>query len=182
MTNKLIDLLLQLMVLSVFLGLSAAYKDYHSIELPVKSKHDLEVIHTPSHEEEHSTYVDVAGGVLPVYMTFKTQSSPIYVKQEHRGTKGSYQKSDSYDEPHKLVHEVVKPVIQELREVITPYRKVVQVIEPVKEERLTKVHKGERKGGYGGYGDNGGYGGIGGNDNSGYGKSEDSYKGYGLGY
>ena len=170
----------QLAVLSVILGLSAAYKDdYHSIELPVKSKHDLEVIHTPSHEEEHSTYVDVPGGVLPVYLNFKTQSSPLYVKQEHKGTKGSYQKSDSKDEPHKLVHEVVKPVYQELKEIITPYRKVVQVIEPVKEERLTKVHKGERKGGYGG--DDGGYG-KSEDSYKGYEKSEDSYKGYGKGY
>ena len=166
---------LQLAVLSVLLGISAAYKDdYHSIELPVKSKHDLEIIHSPSHEEEHSTYVDVPGGVLPVYMTFKTQSSPLYVKQEHKGTKGSYQKSDSHDEPHKLVHEVVKPVIQELKEIITPYRKVIQVIEPVREERLTKVHKGERKGGYGG--DDDGYG-----KSEGYGKMEESYKGYGRG-
>ncbi|XP_054160413.1 uncharacterized protein LOC128958558 [Oppia nitens] len=138
----------------------------HSIELPVKSKHDLEVIPIHSEQEDHSTYVDVPGGVLPVYLTFKTQSSPVYVKQQHRGTKGSYQKSDSHDEPHKLVHEVVKPVIQELREIITPYRKVVQVIQPVKEEVLTKVHKGER-GGYGG--NDGGNGGYGGND-GGYGK------------
>jgi len=150
----------KLAVLSVLLGFCAAYKeDYHSIELPVKSKHDLEIIKSESHEDEHSTHVDIPSGVLPVYMTFKTQSSPLYVKQEHKGTKGSYQKSDSKDEPHKLVHEVVKPVIQELKEIITPYRKVIQVIEPVREERLTKVHKGERKGGYGD-------------------DREDSYKGY----
>ena len=175
-------------MLSLILGLSAASRDYHSIELPVKSKHDLEIIKSESHEEDSQTYVDVPGGVLPVYMLFKTQSSPVYVKQEHRGTKGSYQKSDSYDEPHKLVHEVVKPVIQELKEIITPYRKVVQVIEPVKEERLTKVHKGERKGGYGGddggYGgsNGGGYGGSNGGD-SGYGKGGDMGGAlYGLGY
>ena len=153
-------------MLSVLLGLSAAYEDYKSIELPVKSKHDLEIIQTPSQEEESSTNVEIPSGVLPVYLLFNTQSSPLYVKQDHRGTKGSYQKSDSKDEPHKLVHEVVKPVYQELKEIITPYRKVVQVIEPVQEERLTIVHKGERKGGYGG------------DDNSGYGKSEGNGYGY----
>ena len=171
---------IQLAVLSVLIGFCAAYsKGYSSIELPIKSKHDLEIIKTPSHQEDSSTYVEVPGGVLPVYMSFKTQSSPLYVKQEHRGTKGSYQKSDSKDEPHRLVHEVVKPVIQELKEIITPYRKVIQVIEPVREERLTKVHKSEGKSGYGG--DEGGYGGslgggYGGEDNKGYGKQEIEYK------
>ena len=191
---------------SVLLAITLA--DKQSIELPIKSKHDLEIIKTPSEETEHNTYVDVPGGVLPVYMTFKTQSSPLFVKQEHKGTKGSYQKSDSKDEPHKLVHEVVKPVIQELKEIITPYRKVVQIIEKVNEERQTKVHKGERKNGY--EGNDNGYGtseGYGKNDgyttyegyatNEGYGKTEeyakkeddlvipkleDLYKKYGMSY
>jgi hypothetical protein len=153
--------MLKFIALSALMAVCSASKygggdrGYHSIELPVKSKHDLEVIPTHSEQEEHSTYVDVPGGVLPVYLTFKTQSSPVYVKQQHRGTKGSYQRSESHDEPHKLVHEVTKPVIQELREIITPFRKVVQVIQPVREEVLTKVHKGERKS-YGG--DDDGYG------------------------
>ena len=151
------------MCLTSFLALSIAYKDdYHSIELPIKSsKYDLQIIKTPSEEKEHVTYVDVPGGQLPVYITFKTQSSPVNVKQEHRGTKGSVQKSDSKDEPHKLIHEVIKPIYQEIKEIIQPYRKVVQVIEPVKEERYTKVHKSERKTKYegnGGYGDKSGYG------------------------
>ena len=164
--------------MSVLLGLCAAYKSNgggrgggggyggHSIELPVHSKHDIEVIHTPSHREESSTHVEVPGGVLPVYMTFKTESSPLYVKQEHKNRGGSYQKSSSHDEPHHLVHEVTKEVIQELREVIKPYRKVIQVIEPVREERLTKVHKGESRG-YGG-GDDEGYGKSSGGSNGGY--------------
>ena len=151
----------------------------HSIELPIHSKHNIEVIHSPSHRDESSTHVEVPGGTLPVYMTFKTESSPIYVKQEHKGRGGSYQKSSSKDEPHVLVHEVVKPVIQELKEIITPYRKVIQVIEPVREERLTKVHKSEGKSGYGG--DEDGYGsslggGYGGEENKGYGKQEIEYK------
>ena len=116
-----------------------------------------------------------------MYLTFKTQSSPVYVNQQHRGSKGSYQSSSSKDEAHHLVHEVTKPVIQELREIITPFRKVIQVIEPVREEVLTKVHK--NSGGNGGYGGNdGGYGGkseggYGGSD-GGYGKSDGGYGGY----
>ena len=133
--------------LLVALTVSEKYdqNDYHSIELPIKSKHDLEIIKTPSEESEHVTYVDVPGGILPVYITFKTQSSPIHVKQEHKSAKGSQQMSDSKDEPHHLTYEVLKPVYQEVKEIIQPYRKIIQVIEPVKEERYTKVHKAERK-------------------------------------
>ena len=70
------------------------------------------------------TYVDVPSGMTPVYINFQSQSSPVYVKQQHYGMSGSYQKSHSYDEPHTLVHEVNKPIVQEVREVISPYRKV----------------------------------------------------------
>lgn len=38
------------------------------------------------------------------------------------------------EEPHRLIHEVYRPVIQELWEVIQPYRKYVQQIQPVIEE------------------------------------------------
>ena len=180
-------------MLSVLLAITVAYKeDEHSVELPVKSKHKVDIIRVPSEGEEHMTNVDIPSSNLPVQMTFKSQSSPLYVKQEHKGTKGSYQKSDSEDEPHKLVHEVVKPVYQELKEIITPYRKVIQIIEKVNEERQTKVHKGERMSGYGKRGNDYGYG-----KNVGYGKSDrygtvqeevkyvqldDLYQGYGLSY
>ena len=134
--------------MSFVFGFCFASEGYRTIELQVKSKHEIQVIPTRSHEEDHSTHVDVPGGVLPVYMSFKTQSSPLYVKQEHRSTKGSYQKSHSKDEPHRLVHQDVKPLVQELKEVITPYRKVVQVVEPVREDKRTKVHKSQAEIGY----------------------------------
>jgi len=96
----------------------------------------------------------------------------LYVRQEHKNRGGSYQYSKSRDEPHHLVHEVEKEVRQELREVIKPSRKIIQVIEPVREERVTKVHKSSGGGsGYGG-GSSGGYGG-----DSGYGKNDGGWSG-----
>ena len=138
-------------MMSVLIGVCATYSsnDQHSIELPVKSKHSLKVIKTPSEESDHQTHVDVPGGILPVYLTFKTQSSPIYVKQQHQGAKGSVHKSNSKDEAHQLYHEVIRPVYQVFKEVIVPVRKVVQIVEAVQEDRLTKVHKGESKKSYG---------------------------------
>ncbi|OTF70732.1 DFP2-like protein, partial [Euroglyphus maynei] len=146
-------------------GGGGGYGGYGSIEAAIYSNHKVDVIPVPSKKGYGApTYIDVPGGALPVYINFQSQSSPVYVKQQHYGMSGSYQKSYSYDEPHKLVHEVTKPIVQEVREVIKPYRKVVQTIKPVHEEVLTLVHKGTGygDGGYGGSGGGGGGGGYGG--------------------
>ena len=153
------------------------YEDSHSVELPIKSYHDVKVIPSPSYIQKHKTQVVVKASDLPVYVTFNSQSSPVYVKQNHKGTRGSYHKSESKDEPHRLVHEVIKPVYQEVKEIIKPYRKVIQVIEPVREERLTKVHKSEGERGYG----KGGYGGEGEDYGKKYESSyDDENKKYGM--
>ena len=178
-------------MLSVLVCASAAHKsmdghDSHTVELPVESYHGVKVIPSPSHTEKHKTQVVVGASDLPVYVTFNSRSSPVYIKQNHKATGGSFHKSQSKDEPHRMVHEVIKPVYQELKEVIKPYRKVIQVIEPVKEEQMTKVHKSEGEGGYGqggngqgGYGQ-GGYG-QGGYGQGGNGQGRNGQGGYGQG-
>lgn len=42
-----------------------------------------------------------------------------------------------------MIHEVVKPVIQEIREIIQPYRRLIQQIQPVIEQTHTVIAKGE---------------------------------------
>ena len=117
----------------------------HSYPAAVYSHHNVEVVPVKSYGYSKSVSVDVPSSKNAIYMNFQTQSSPMYVKQQHYGAKGSYHHSSSQDEPHKLVHQVVKPVYQELYEVVKPYRKVVQKIEPVHEEITTIVKKGEHK-------------------------------------
>jgi hypothetical protein len=161
-------------------GQGGGHGGYGAIEAAIKSNRRLEIIPVPTQNENAApTYVDVNGGQLPVYLNFKSQSSPVYVKQQHYSQPGSFQKSNSYDEPHKLVQDVNIPVIQEVREVVAPYRKVVQIIKPVREDKLTLVSKGISKYGGGGYGgQGGGYGGQGG----GYGDQGGGYGGQGGGY
>lgn len=179
---------------------------YHPIEAAIYSNHKVDVIPVASHKGyPKPTYVDVPSGVLPVYINFQSQSSPVYVKQKHYGMSGSYQHSHSYDEPHHLKHVVTKPVIQEVNEVITPYRKITQTIKPVSilligfittdisskiniflpqvhEEVMTLVHKNAGYGGGYGGGMNGkkrGYQGGGGAGNKGL---KLAGGGYGGGY
>jgi hypothetical protein len=59
------------------------------------------------------------------------------------GAPAEVQESRSEDEPHLLRHEIIRPVIQELHEVIQPFRRVIQTIQPVIEEIHSVVAKGE---------------------------------------
>jgi len=107
--------------------------------------------------------IDVDPQHVPVQVHFRTSGSKVNVHQSHTpGVQGQVEHASFQDEPHRVIHEVVKPVIQEVREIIQPYRRVTQEIRPVIEEVHTVVHKGEgRRGGQqlnggGGYGNGGG--------------------------
>ena len=87
----------------------------------------------------------VEAGVIPLTILFRSSSSALTVMQEHNpGQPGEQQHTKSEDEPHRLLHEVTKPIIQEVREVITPYRRVVQEIQPVQEDVHTIVARGQQ--------------------------------------
>ena len=88
---------------------------------------------------------------VPVQVHFRTSSSRVNVQQSHNPSAAPQVEHASFqDEPHRVVHEVVKPVIQEVREIIQPYRRVTQEIRPVIEEVHTVVHKGEGRRAQGG--------------------------------
>jgi len=88
--------------------------------------------------------IDVAPEELPVQVHFRTASSRVNVHQSHQpGLPAQVEHAQFQDEPHRVIHEVIKPVIQEVREIIQPYRRVTQEIRPVIEEVHTVVHKGE---------------------------------------
>nr|XP_027206172.1 solute carrier family 41 member 3-like [Dermatophagoides pteronyssinus] len=124
-------------------------------------------------EDQEPQIIEIDGGSLPLEIHFKSASGRIKVKQSHElGGSGQTEHSQAEEEPMRLVHEVRKPIIQEVREIITPYRKVYQEIQPVMEEIHTVVAKGEqRRQGHGGSNKGGGGGGGsgGGGGGSGYG-------------
>jgi len=88
--------------------------------------------------------IEVDGEEQPVQVIFRSASSRVLVQQVHTpGAPGQVEATRSEDEPHRVVHEVLRPVIQEVREVIQPYRRVTQEVRPVVEEIHTVVAKGE---------------------------------------
>ncbi|XP_054159737.1 1,5-anhydro-D-fructose reductase-like [Oppia nitens] len=75
---------------------------------------------------------------------FKSISSNLTVTQRHESAKAmNILRSNSMDAPHIVSHIVSKPIIQEIREVITPYRHVFQEVRPVVQEIQTIVNRKE---------------------------------------
>ncbi|XP_054159995.1 pupal cuticle protein 36-like [Oppia nitens] len=158
------------------------------IQAAVHSRHSVEIRPVPTQNAPiQPQVIEVDSGDLPIILNFNSRSSRLVVQQSHApAPPQEVQSTKSEDEPHRLVHEVLKPVIQEVREVITPYRRIVQEVRPVVEEIHTVVAKGEARrrenDGYqtgstnGGYGNNGatngfssGAGGYGNNGGSAFG-------------
>jgi len=156
------------------------------VNAAIQSRHQIQFRDVPSSGSVAPTTVEVGAGQVPLNILFRSASSNLNIQQAHDGASGSNQESSSEDEPHVLRHSVTKPIIQEIREIITPSRKIVQEIQPVQEEILTIVAKESGNGGRGGAGAGAGFGGasfggLGGGRGAGaggYGKSSGSKGGY----
>ncbi|KAJ6219026.1 hypothetical protein RDWZM_004838 [Blomia tropicalis] len=100
----------------------------------------------------------------PYSIVFRTHSMPVKIKQQHQAMPApEVEFVRSQEEPHQIKHEVIRPIIQEVHEIIMPYRRVVQEVKPVVEQIHTIVSKGEsrnRGGGGGGSGIGNGGGNI----------------------
>ena len=134
-----------------------------AVQAAIISRHNIEYRNVPSSGMANPVTVEVGSSPIPVNFLFRSSSSNLNVQQQHEGSQGSTQQSSSEDEPHRLIHEVTKPIIQEVREVISPFRRIVQEINPVQEDIQTIVSRDQGGGGGAGAGANGmGGGGIGG--------------------
>ncbi|OTF77006.1 DFP2-like protein, partial [Euroglyphus maynei] len=114
------------------------------VQAAVRSRHVIEYVDIDLPQEDVAPQIiDVDAGHLPLILNFKSASSRIQVHQTHEGSEpGEIQETESEDEPQLLRHSVTKPIIQEVREIITPFRRIVQEIRPVEEEVKTIVARG----------------------------------------
>ncbi|KAH7644178.1 dfp2-like protein 31 [Dermatophagoides farinae] len=126
---------------------------------------------------EQPQVIEVSPDQLPVQVHFRTASSRLNVQQSHGGQAMPQVEHASFqDDPQRIIHQIVKPVIQEVREIIQPYRRVTQEIRPVIEEVHTVVHKGENRRPGSGLQGKGAYGGGGGGGGGQYAKSKAAAK------
>lgn len=132
---------------------TASYQPYSNsgpVSAAVQSIRSVEVKNVQnSYENNEPQVIDIPPSALPIVINFRTSSSQIQIHQTHENSEpGEVQQTQSEDEPQYLKHQVTKPVIQEVHEIILPYRKITQEIRPVEEEIHTIVARGKgRKGG-----------------------------------
>lgn len=131
------------------------------VSAAVQSRRSVQYYDVPSSQQAAAPLaIEVNSQASPLTFLFKSQSSPIQIQSQHQSSPGSYQETSSQDEPHVAVHTVTRPVIQELREIITPFRRVRQEIQPVQEDIQTFVSRDAGGQSYGGQQQStGGYGG-----------------------
>jgi len=72
--------------------------------------------------------IDIEAPLVPLVLNFQTRSSKILALQNHIPSEvEEVKESESIEKPQKILHVVIKPIIQEVREIITPSRKVTHL-------------------------------------------------------
>ncbi|OTF83105.1 hypothetical protein BLA29_003910 [Euroglyphus maynei] len=116
------------------------------------SQRNVKVIDIPSTYSlpAETMTIQIPPSSQPLTFILKSRSSQLNLQSSHQSDPGSYKETNSEDGLHVLVHTVTRPVLQEIREIITPYRRVTQEIKPVQETAETLVAQDKR-----GYNQNG---------------------------
>ncbi|KAJ6220895.1 hypothetical protein RDWZM_006707 [Blomia tropicalis] len=125
-------------------GNDPKYSPSGPVEAAVHTKKTIEVIPVRFEEPKDGEpqVIEISPYEVPLSIVFKTQTNKINVNQEHKSEMPEEVKeTSSEEEPHRVVHNVYRPVIQEVTEIVQPYRKVLQKVEPVIEEMKTIITK-----------------------------------------
>lgn len=114
------------------------------VQVPVITSHDVQIVPvTVEVPPQRTQVVSVEPSGQSVHLVFKSASSPLSIQQQHVPSERTvYETTRTEEQPHVIRHEVFKPVVQELRETIQPYRHVTQEIKPVLEKVSILVPKG----------------------------------------
>ncbi|KAH7644000.1 dfp2-like protein 11 [Dermatophagoides farinae] len=125
-------------------GIGSNYQQQQQSQGPVsaaiQSKHSVQYIDVPYESTPIAPQtILVEANRIPLNIFFQSRSSNLNVETEHTPSPGSTQETSSEDEPHYLIHRVVKPVYQLINEIIKPYRKITQEIKPVEEDIQTII-------------------------------------------
>jgi hypothetical protein len=129
------------------LGLAGGYArslPVGPIPAAIQSTRTYEVVPVPSlFEAAVPQTIEVGPNIQPVNIVFRTQSSPLNLRQVHTPAAPQYESTRSEDAPSVLTHENHKTVVQNYVETIQPIRKIETRIQPVIENAHTVVARGE---------------------------------------
>ena len=100
----------------------------------ITKQQQVRYVDVPSRGNAQPTSLNIESQSGPVNLNFQSFSSQVNLQHRHVPAQGSFRQTDSQDEPHRLKHTVTKPIIQEVREIISPRRIVQQQVLPVQEQ------------------------------------------------
>ncbi|XP_075679354.1 uncharacterized protein LOC113794902 [Dermatophagoides pteronyssinus] len=110
------------------------------VQAAIVRKHRIIYVNSPSMDTSRPVTIQVPAQSIPLTLILRSSSTDLNVIPQHLGSHGgSHSETESIDEPHRLIHVVRKPIIQEIYEVIEPYRYVKQEIQPVQETIRTVI-------------------------------------------
>lgn len=117
------------------------------IDAAVQSHYHLEVRHVHTRNDPIPVQrVDIESSQVPLVLHFRSHSSKLKVLHTHVNAVGETKRTNSEDEPIVHIHRVHKPVLNQLKEVVLPYTKKVQIVQPVQETVDRIVAKGKTGG------------------------------------
>ena len=96
----------------------------------------------PTSQTLEPQIIDVVPDEQPIQIVFRSSSAKVNVKQVHTPIPyNEVETTRTEEKPQRVLHQLVRPIIQEVIEIIQPYRRVTQEIRPVLEEIRTVVAK-----------------------------------------
>lgn len=123
-----------------------SYESSGPITAAVQSHRTVKTYDVPSTFSGSSALtIDVPSSSQSMNFLMRSRSSDINLETVHEPTPGSFKETASEEEPHISRHTVTRPLIQEVREVVTPFRKIVQELQPVQEHVETIVPRGHQE-------------------------------------
>lgn len=115
------------------------------LKAAVTTNHNVRVYHVPTTKlPQADQLVEIESNHVPLHIHFKTASSRLHLTQAHRTHASTVKQVNSVEEPNVLINEISRPIIQTIREVIKPERKIVRELVPVQETIETVVAKDEK--------------------------------------
>ena len=112
--------------------------------IPVRTRHEYRFRDYLKEEDNKagSRVIEVLAHSLPLSLVFRSSSSKVNIKQVHneRLKYDPSKHSFSEDAPHVLKHTITKPIYQMVQEVIVPYRKITQYMNPIQEEITSHIN------------------------------------------
>lgn len=122
---------------------SSLYSNEPGAALAIRTTHRMVYYDVPNErnyqQQQSSSPIYVDSQPIPITLMMRTYSSPINIQHSHYQGQGGLEETASEDQELRFIHTITKPVVQEVREIISPIRMIYREIQPIDERVETMV-------------------------------------------